>query len=151
MLLQGKLMPKSHSTNDLIIALVVVVRMTPKHQTNWIFLPSWVKVSFIFLVRLSFLSQELYIYIFTNLYQRTASWPELLFPKCSVLDCSILNPFSKCVFVLSRIVRETHLPYLRKETLGCIQGCELGKRKDIGEVLSPSCHQGREQGLTDLT
>lgn len=40
MLLHRKLMQESHGTNDIIIALAVIM-MTPKHQTNLIFLPRW--------------------------------------------------------------------------------------------------------------
>lgn len=46
------------------------------------------------------------MYVFTDLHQRIALWPKPLFPRCPILDCSILNPFSKCVFVLSRILGE---------------------------------------------
>lgn len=113
MLLQGKPMPKSHSTNDLITALVVV-RMTPKHQTNS---PAGLRSPLFSWSGHHFSHRSFISIIFTNLYQRAASWPELLFPKCSGLDCSILNPFSKCVFVLSRMVGKTHPPYHSKETL----------------------------------
>lgn len=137
-------MQKSHSANDLIIALAVV------RVTNCLSLPRWAKISFSFLGRSSFFSQEFYVYFFTDLHQRIASWPKLLFPSCPILDCSILNPFSKCVFVLSRIFRENQLPYLSKKTLGCIHSCGLGKRKDAREVLSLCRHQGREHGLANL-
>ena len=90
------------------------------------------------------------MYVFMDLHQRIASWPKRLFPRCLILDCSVLNPFSKCVFVLSRIFRQNQLPYLSKETLGCIHGCGLGKRKDAREVLSLCCHRGREHGLVNL-
>lgn len=141
-------MQKSHSANDLIIALAVV------RVTHWLSLPRWAEISFSFLGRSSFFSQEFYMYFFTDLHQQIASWPKLLFPYwtifCPILDCSILNPFSKCVFVLSRIFRENQLPYLSKKTLGCIHSCGLGKRKDAREVLSLCRHRGREHGLANL-
>lgn len=142
-------MQESHGNNDIIIALAVIM-MTPKHQTNLIFLPRWAKRSFSFLCRAYFFSQLVYVYVFTDLQQRIALWPNLLFPKCPILDCSILNPFSKCVFVLSRLFRKNQLIYPRKEALGFIHVCGPRKRKDAGEVLSLCCHQGRAHGLANL-